>query len=205
MNRRHVAVAGLALLNDATISQVLGIILVGGSLAWLIGSQFVLAGAMFVWRHRVRAAIIAAAGVGALYGWIRYEDRQTERVASETPTPASGKDLSAGMVSGTSSNAGTAIPMPAGAVPAGAVSGGTAPVPTGDVFDQLAHQSTAPTTPIPTPPPGYVLEGGRDTPARPARRSKAILNATLAMVLLRLGGSVCQPRNRLPAAESGHL
>jgi hypothetical protein len=177
MNRRHktvlavsLAVAGLALLNGATISQVLGIILVGGSLAWLIGSQFVLTGAMFVWRHRIWAAIIAAAGVGALYGWIRYEDRQTERVVSETPTPASGIDLSAGTVSGTPSNVGTAIPMPAGAV-----SGDAAPVPTGDVFDQPAHQSTALTTAIPAPPPGYVLEGDRNTPARRARRGKAIL------------------------------
>lgn len=92
MNRRHktvlalsFAVAGLALWNDARISQALGIILVGGSVAWLVGSQFVLAGAVFVWRHRVPSAIIVAAGVGALYGWIRYEDGQTERVASEAP------------------------------------------------------------------------------------------------------------------------
>jgi len=86
MNRRHkivlalsLAVAGLALWNDARISQALGIILVGGSLAWLSGSQFVLTCATFVWRHRIRSAIIAAAGVGALYGWIRYEDRKTEK------------------------------------------------------------------------------------------------------------------------------
>ena len=41
------AITGLALLNGATIAQSLGIILLGGGLAWLIGSQFVLAGAMF--------------------------------------------------------------------------------------------------------------------------------------------------------------
>jgi hypothetical protein len=142
MNRRHktvlalsLAAAGLALWDDARISQALGIILLGGSLAWLIGSQVVLTCATFVWRHRVRAAIIAAAGVGALYGWIRYEDRQTERVVSETPTPAPGIDLSAGMVSGTPSNAGIAVPTLAGAVPATSR----------DILDQVAAGTAIPT------------------------------------------------------------
>lgn len=86
MNKRHkavlalsLAVAGMALWNGAGISQAVGIILVGGSLAWFIGSQFVVASATFVWRHRIWTAIIAAVGIGILYGWIRYDAHQTEK------------------------------------------------------------------------------------------------------------------------------
>jgi hypothetical protein len=63
MNTRHktilalsLAVAGFALLHGAKISEALGIILLGASLAWLIGSHFVLGDAMFVWSHRIRFA-----------------------------------------------------------------------------------------------------------------------------------------------------
>lgn len=86
MNRRHkatlalsLAIAGLALLNGAKISEALGIILVGASLAWLIGSQLVLTGTRFVWRHRVWSAIVALLGVGAVYGWVRYDAHRTEK------------------------------------------------------------------------------------------------------------------------------
>ena len=80
MNKRHktilalsLAVAGVALLNGANISEAVGIILLGASLAWLIGSHFVLASAIFVWSRRIRFAIIVVFGVGAIYGWIRYD------------------------------------------------------------------------------------------------------------------------------------
>ena len=86
MNTRHktilslsLAVAGFGLLNGATISEALGIILLGASLAWLIGSHFVLAGAMFVWSHRILFAIIAVFGVGAIYGWFRYDAYRTAK------------------------------------------------------------------------------------------------------------------------------
>lgn len=86
MNKRHkavlalsLAVAGLALLNGAKVSEGFGIILVGASLAWLIGAQFVLAGSMFLWRHRVWSAITVAVAVGAVFGWIRYDNVQTEK------------------------------------------------------------------------------------------------------------------------------
>lgn len=139
MNRRHktvlalsLAVAGLALLNGATILQALGTILVGGSLAWLIGSQFVLTGAMFVWRHRIWAAIIATVVAAVSYGWIRYDAYQTKK---REATEAAGAVLL---------NPGETLGPP------------------------IVSET-------PTPPPGYVLEGSRNTPTRPARRGKAIL------------------------------
>src|SRR5580704_10967192 len=100
MNNRHktvlglsLAIAGLALLNGAKLPEGLGIILVGGSLAWLIGSQFVLAGAMFVWRHRIWSATIAVLWVGAVYGWIRYDAYQTgKRNAAAVILRSSGSD-----------------------------------------------------------------------------------------------------------------
>src|SRR5258708_39360 len=86
MNRRHktvlalsLAIAGFELLDGAKISAALGINLVGASLAWLIGSQFVLASAMCVWKHRIWSAIIAILGVGAVYGWIRYDAYRAEK------------------------------------------------------------------------------------------------------------------------------
>jgi hypothetical protein len=86
MNRRHktvlalsLAVAGLALLSGAKVSEALGIILVGASSAWLIGSQFVLAGARLVWRHRIWSSLIAALMVAGVYGWIRFEADQTAK------------------------------------------------------------------------------------------------------------------------------
>ena len=89
MNRRHktvlalsLAVAGLALLNGAKLTEGLGIILLGASIAWLIGAKFVLAGATFIWRHRVWSAIIIVLGVGAVYGWIRYDAHETEKRAA---------------------------------------------------------------------------------------------------------------------------
>jgi hypothetical protein len=86
MNRRHkavlalsLAVAGLALLNGAKTSEALGILLIGASLAWLIGSQFVLTGAKYVWRHRIWTAIIIIVGAGAVYGWTRYHAYKIEK------------------------------------------------------------------------------------------------------------------------------
>ncbi len=86
LNRRHktvlalsLAIGGLALLSGVKVSEALGIILVGASLAWFIGSQLVLAGTMFVWRHRIWSAIIAIVGIGAVYGWIRYDAYRTEQ------------------------------------------------------------------------------------------------------------------------------
>ena len=86
MNRRHktvfaisLAVAGLSLLNGAKLTEGLGIILVGGSIAWLVGSGFVLASAKFVWRHRVWSSIIIMLAIGAVYGWIRYDAYETEK------------------------------------------------------------------------------------------------------------------------------
>jgi hypothetical protein len=90
MNRRHktvlalsLAVAGLGLLGGEKLSEALGIILVGASLAWLIGSQFVLVGAQFVWKHRIWLVIIITLGSGAVYGWIRYAAYQAEKQDAE--------------------------------------------------------------------------------------------------------------------------
>ena len=89
MNKRHkavlalsLAVAGLALLNGGKLSEALGIILVGTSLTYLIGSQFMLARAMFVWKHRIRFATIATLGIGGVYGWARYGAYKTEKQAA---------------------------------------------------------------------------------------------------------------------------
>jgi hypothetical protein len=86
MNRRHktvlalsLAIAGLALLNGAKVSEALGTVLVGASLSWLIGSHLVLAGATFLWKHRVWSAIVAILGIGVVYGWIRYDAHRTEK------------------------------------------------------------------------------------------------------------------------------
>lgn len=86
MNRRHkavlalsLAIAGFALLNGAKLSEGLGIILIGASVAWLVGSQFVLAGAKIVWRRRILFASITVVGIAGVYGWIKYDAYQTEK------------------------------------------------------------------------------------------------------------------------------
>jgi hypothetical protein len=89
LNKRHkavlalsLAVAGLALLNGGNLSEALGIILVGASLAYLIGSQFMLARAMFFWKHRLWFAIVASLAIGGVYGWARYDAYKTEKQAA---------------------------------------------------------------------------------------------------------------------------
>ncbi len=108
MNRRHkavlglaVAIAGIALTDGAKLTQALGIVLVGASLAWLVGSQFVLVCALFiwkhllnvgrsiwnrvldaapfVWKHRTWFAIIAILGIAGVYGWIKYNAYKAEK------------------------------------------------------------------------------------------------------------------------------
>jgi hypothetical protein len=80
LNKRHKAVfalslatAGIALLQDATMSAALGIILIGVAAAWLVGSQFVLTTAAFTWRHRLWSIAIIVVGISCVYGWSRYD------------------------------------------------------------------------------------------------------------------------------------
>ncbi len=98
MNRRHkvilaasLAGAGLALLNDGTIRDALGIVLLGTGIAWLIGSQFVLSaftfavasirkGLRFIWRHRTLSGTAIVVAVGTLYGWNRVQYRRPIRL-----------------------------------------------------------------------------------------------------------------------------
>jgi hypothetical protein len=166
MNGRHktvlalsLAVAGLALLNGAEILQALGIVLVGGSLAWLIGSHFVLDCATFVWRHRILSAIIAAAGVGALYGWIRYEDHKTEKYQAISDCEIRNSLAPNSSVECDKDPSVTLQPTVSLGNQPPAVSASASEQPTSrEILDQIAAENSA-----------------ARRPARPARRGKAIL------------------------------
>ncbi len=86
MNKRHkvvlalsLAVAGFDLLNGAKLSEACGIILLGASLAWLVGSQVAFAGVKFLWRHRIGTALMITLIAMGVFGWIRYDTYQTEK------------------------------------------------------------------------------------------------------------------------------
>lgn len=93
MNARHkvvlalcLAIAGFALMTGAKISEALGILLIGASIAWLIGSIFVLTIAKSVWNHRYIGLGIACLLIGVAFATWQWREHQKRNEPVELET-----------------------------------------------------------------------------------------------------------------------